>query len=52
MMKEFDMDNDQKVTIEEFVKGMEKWIEETKKDSGKTYRLNEVLYFPYDCICT
>ncbi|KAL0399442.1 UNVERIFIED_CONTAM: Sodium/calcium exchanger NCL1 [Sesamum radiatum] len=43
MMKEFDVDKDKKITVDEFVKGMEKWIEETKKDSGKTYHLNEVL---------
>ncbi|KAL0443578.1 UNVERIFIED_CONTAM: Sodium/calcium exchanger NCL1 [Sesamum latifolium] len=41
MMKEFDADKDKKITVDEFVKGMEKWIEETKKDSGKTYHLNE-----------
>ncbi|KAL0306557.1 UNVERIFIED_CONTAM: Sodium/calcium exchanger NCL2 [Sesamum radiatum] len=43
MMKEFDANKDKKITVDEFVKGMEKWIEETKKDSGKTYHLNEVL---------
>ncbi|KAK6134663.1 hypothetical protein DH2020_031588 [Rehmannia glutinosa] len=43
MMKEFDKDSDRKITIDEFVKGMEKWIEGTKKDSGKRYDLNEVL---------
>ncbi|KAL0362645.1 UNVERIFIED_CONTAM: Sodium/calcium exchanger NCL1 [Sesamum calycinum] len=41
MMKEFDANKDKKITFDEFVKGMEKWIEETKKDSGKTYHLNE-----------
>ncbi|KAL2245464.1 UNVERIFIED_CONTAM: Sodium/calcium exchanger NCL2 [Sesamum indicum] len=43
MMKEFDANKDKKITVDEFVKGMEKWIEETKKDSDKTYHLNEVL---------
>ncbi|KAI3457397.1 hypothetical protein Pfo_014060 [Paulownia fortunei] len=43
MMKEFDMDYDKKITIDEFLKGMEKWIEEAKKGSGKTYGLNELL---------
>ncbi|KAK6157343.1 hypothetical protein DH2020_011591 [Rehmannia glutinosa] len=43
MMNEFDKDSDRKITIDEFVKGMEKWIEGTKKDSGKRYDLNEVL---------
>ncbi|KAL9145823.1 hypothetical protein ABFS82_13G068900 [Erythranthe guttata] len=43
MMKEFDVDDNKKININEFVKGMEKWVEETKKDSGETYRLDEVL---------
>ncbi|KAL8032050.1 hypothetical protein ABFX02_13G068600 [Erythranthe guttata] len=43
MMKEFDVDDNKKININEFVKGMEKWVEETKKDSGETYRLEEVL---------
>ncbi|KAL0353807.1 UNVERIFIED_CONTAM: Sodium/calcium exchanger NCL [Sesamum angustifolium] len=43
MMNEFDANKDKKITVDEFVKGMEKWIEETKKDSCKTYHLNEVL---------
>ncbi|KAK4439142.1 Sodium/calcium exchanger NCL2 [Sesamum alatum] len=43
MMKEFDADKDKKITVDEFVKGMEKWIEETKNDSSKIYHLNEVL---------
>ncbi|XP_012848571.1 PREDICTED: uncharacterized protein LOC105968479 [Erythranthe guttata] len=49
MMKEFDVDDNKKININEFVKGMEKWVEETKKDSGETYRLDEVPYFSYDC---
>ncbi|KAL7087593.1 hypothetical protein ACP275_13G076100 [Erythranthe tilingii] len=43
MMKEFDVDDNKKININDFVKGMEKWVEETKKDSGETYRLDEVL---------
>ncbi|GFP79632.1 hypothetical protein PHJA_000106700 [Phtheirospermum japonicum] len=43
IMKEFDRNSDTKISVDEFVKGMGKWIEETKKDSGKTYDLKEVL---------
>lgn len=42
MMKEFDMDSDKKININEFVKGMEKWIEETKNESSRAYGLDEV----------
>lgn len=41
MMVEFDMDNDKKITTDEFAKGMDKWIEQTSKDTD-TYRLKEV----------
>ncbi|KAK4486674.1 hypothetical protein RD792_006732 [Penstemon davidsonii] len=43
MLKDFDMDNNNKINVDEFVKGMEKWIEESKKDGIKTFRANEVL---------
>ncbi|KAL3652603.1 hypothetical protein CASFOL_002284 [Castilleja foliolosa] len=43
IMKEFDKNNDTKINVDEFVQGIGKWIEEAKKDSGKTYDLKEVL---------
>ncbi|KAL6535953.1 hypothetical protein OROHE_012797 [Orobanche hederae] len=43
LMEELDKNSDRKITVDEFVKGMGKWIEETKQDAGKRYDLNEVL---------
>ncbi|KAL6554183.1 hypothetical protein OROMI_019856 [Orobanche minor] len=43
LMEELDKNSDRKITVDEFVKGMGKWIEETKQEAGKRYDLNEVL---------
>ncbi|PIN20882.1 Calmodulin and related proteins (EF-Hand superfamily) [Handroanthus impetiginosus] len=44
IMKEFDKDNDHKITCEEFVKGITKWIEEiTKKNSPNKHHLYEIV---------
>ncbi|XP_022877451.1 sodium/calcium exchanger NCL2-like [Olea europaea var. sylvestris] len=37
MMKEFDNDNDNKITIDEFVNGMKKWLDEAKGTLNKRY---------------
>ncbi|KAI3457398.1 hypothetical protein Pfo_014061 [Paulownia fortunei] len=37
IMKEFDIDNDEKITMDEFVNGMTKWLDETKDAMNKRY---------------
>ncbi|KAI3466071.1 hypothetical protein Pfo_022734 [Paulownia fortunei] len=37
MMKEFDMDKDEKITMDEFVNGMTKWLDDTKYSMSKRY---------------
>ncbi|XP_073156727.1 sodium/calcium exchanger NCL2-like [Henckelia pumila] len=37
IMQEFDIDNDQKITMDEFVKGMSKWLDDTKDTMNKRY---------------
>ncbi|XP_073123502.1 sodium/calcium exchanger NCL1-like [Henckelia pumila] len=37
MMKDFDADNDQKITMDEFVRGMMKWLDDTKETMNKRY---------------
>ncbi|XVE50149.1 hypothetical protein DITRI_Ditri01bG0138700 [Diplodiscus trichospermus] len=37
VMKEFDLDGDQKITKDEFVNGFSKWLEEAKKAMDKRY---------------
>lgn len=37
MMKDFDADNDQKITLDEFVQGMMKWLDDTKETMNKRY---------------
>lgn len=47
VMKTFDFDDDSSITEKEFIKGCEKWIDETKKssensDSTSTHMIHEV----------
>ncbi|KAL8046619.1 hypothetical protein ABFX02_08G188700 [Erythranthe guttata] len=37
MMKDFDLDNDAKITMDEFVNGMTKWLDDTKDAMSKKY---------------
>ncbi|XP_073059912.1 sodium/calcium exchanger NCL2-like [Primulina eburnea] len=37
IMQEFDIDNDQQITMDEFVKGMTKWLDDTKDTMNKRY---------------
>ncbi|KAL0306556.1 UNVERIFIED_CONTAM: Sodium/calcium exchanger NCL2 [Sesamum radiatum] len=37
IMKEFDIDNDEKITMDEFVNGMTKWLDDTKDAMNKRY---------------
>lgn len=37
IMAEFDMDKDEKITMDEFVNGMIKWLEDTKDAMSKRY---------------
>lgn len=37
VMKEFDLDGDQKITMDEFVTGFTKWLDETKHAIDKQY---------------
>lgn len=37
MMKEFDLNSDKKITMDEFVNGITKWLEETKLSVEKPY---------------
>lgn len=37
IMKEFDMDSDDKITLDEFVKGMTRWLDDTKDAMNKRY---------------
>ncbi|GER53822.1 calcium-binding EF-hand family protein [Striga asiatica] len=37
IMKEFDIDNDDKITMDEFVSGMSKWLDDTKNTINKKY---------------
>ncbi|GFP79634.1 hypothetical protein PHJA_000106900 [Phtheirospermum japonicum] len=37
IMKEFDIDNDQKINEDEFVNGMSKWLDDTKDAMNKRY---------------
>ncbi|KAL1567241.1 sodium/calcium exchanger NCL2-like [Salvia divinorum] len=37
IMAEFDMDNDEKITMDEFVNGMTKWLDDTKDALSKRY---------------
>ncbi|KAL2476399.1 sodium/calcium exchanger family protein/calcium-binding EF hand family protein [Abeliophyllum distichum] len=43
MMKEFDIDNDKKITEDEFVNGMTKLLDETKDAMNKRYHSNKSL---------
>lgn len=37
MMEDFDRDNDEKITVDEFVTGMTKWLDDTKDAMTKRY---------------
>ncbi|KAL6570642.1 hypothetical protein OROGR_000192 [Orobanche gracilis] len=37
IMKEFDIDDDEKITMDEFVSGMTKWLDDTKDAMNKRY---------------
>lgn len=37
MMKDFDKDSDEKITMDEFVSGMTKWLDDTKDAMNKRY---------------
>lgn len=37
MMEDFDRDNDNKITVDEFVTGMTKWLDDTKDAMTKRY---------------
>lgn len=37
IMKEFDVDNDEKITMEEFINGMRKWLDDTKDAMNRRY---------------
>lgn len=37
IMKEFDINHDDKITLNEFVDGMKKWLDDTKNSMNKRY---------------
>ncbi|CAA0835538.1 Probable calcium-binding protein CML23 [Striga hermonthica] len=42
IMKEFDIDNDEKITMDEFVSGMSKWLDDTKNTINKKYSVKSL----------
>ncbi|XP_073297492.1 sodium/calcium exchanger NCL2-like [Primulina huaijiensis] len=50
IMQEFDIDNDQKITMDEFVKGMTKWLDDTKDTMNKRYHSVKSLKDLYEVL--
>lgn len=50
MMKDFDIDNDQKITMDEFVNGMTKWLDDTKDAMANRYHSVKSLKDMYQVI--
>lgn len=50
MMKEFDIDNDNKITMDEFVNGMTKWLDKAKDTVNKRYHSIKLMKGLYEVI--
>ncbi|XP_075498148.1 sodium/calcium exchanger NCL2-like [Primulina tabacum] len=50
IMQEFDIDNDQQITMDEFVKGMTKWLDDTKDTMNKRYHSVKSLKDLYEVL--
>ena len=47
MLRDFDMDADEKISIDEFVSGVTKWLDDTKQALGKRYLSKKSLKHLY-----
>ncbi|XP_022877450.1 sodium/calcium exchanger NCL1-like [Olea europaea var. sylvestris] len=50
MMKEFDIDNDNKITMDEFVNGMTKWLDKAKDTVNKRYHSIKLMKGLYEVL--
>ncbi|XP_027061163.1 sodium/calcium exchanger NCL2-like [Coffea arabica] len=50
MLRDFDMDADEKISIDEFVSGVTKWLDDTKQALGKRYLSKKSLKHLYQVL--